>query len=244
MRINQYLAFHLGLSRRGAEEPVLKGQVKLNGKVVTELFTQVTDDDQVEVFRFGKWEPISKTQNQTILVYKTPFIVTTHSDPEGRRTVYDLLPKKYGHLKSAGRLDFMSEGLLVLSTDGQLIQELTHPSRNHDKIYLVGLSRPLSEKAIFEMQSGELQLEENILAPMKVESLSATEMQEWSFLKISPNLIWYKFTLSEGRNNQIRKVCQLFGNGVTRLIRVKQGQFFLNRELMERKWLEVSAAKE
>ena len=241
MRINQYLAFHLGLSRRGAEEPVLRSQVKLNGTIISELFTQVSEDDEVEVFRFGKWEKITKTRNQTILVYKTPFIVTTHNDPEGRRTVYDLLPKKYQHLKSAGRLDFMSEGLLVLSTDGQLIQELTHPSRNHDKIYLVGLNRPLSQKAITEMQSGELELEENILAPMKVEDLSATEMQDWFYLKISENLIWYKFTLSEGRNNQIRKVCQIFGNGVTRLIRIKQGQFYLNRELMERKWLEVGA---
>ncbi len=240
MRINQYLAFHLGLSRRGAEEPVLKSQVKINGQIIKELFTQVEEADQVEVFRFGKWEPISKTRNQTILVYKTPFIVTTHKDPEGRRTVYDLLPKKYGHLKSAGRLDFMSEGLLVLSTDGQLIQELTHPSRNHDKSYLVGLSKILRENAILEMQSGQLQLEENVLAPMKVENLTATEMQEWSFLKISPNLIWYKFTLTEGRNNQIRKVCQMFGCGVTRLIRIKQGDFKLTKELLEHKWLEVN----
>jgi len=240
MRINQYLAFHLGLSRRGAEEPVLKSQVKINGQIIKELFTQVEEADQVEVFRFGKWEPISKTRNQTILVYKTPFIVTTHSDPEGRRTVYDLLPKKYAHLKSAGRLDFMSEGLLVLSTDGHLIQELTHPSRNHHKIYLVGLSKELRENAIVEMQSGKLQLEDNILAPMKVENLIATEMQEWSFLKISPNLIWYKFTLSEGRNNQIRKVCQLFGCGVTRLIRIKQGDFELTKELLDHKWLEVN----
>jgi 23S rRNA pseudouridine2605 synthase len=133
----------------------------------------------------------------------------------------------------------MSEGLLVMSTDGELIQNLTHPSRNHDKEYLVGLAKELSSQAVQEMQSGKLRLDENILAPMKVTKITANELQEWSFLRLSNNLNWYKFILSEGRNNQIRRACQLFGSGVTRLIRIKQGDFVLTKALQEEKWIEV-----
>ena len=239
MRINQYLAFNLGLSRRKAEDPVTRGLVKVNGQVISELFTQVGDDDVVEIFHYGKWDKITKTRNQTILFYKPPFTVTTHKDPEGRRTVFDLLPKKYGHLKTAGRLDFMSEGLLVLSTDGELIQDLTHPSRNHDKIYLVGLAKALPQDALKTMQAGGIELEENILAPMKVELLDLDKLQEWKFLRLSDKLNWYRFQLSEGRNNQIRKVCQMFGTGVTRLIRVSQGEHKLSADLLEQKWIEI-----
>jgi len=239
MRINQYLAFHLGLSRRGAEIPVTKGQIKLNGNLITELSTQVNAGDVVEVLRFGKWSPIKESRNQTIMIYKPTFVVTTRSDPQDRRTIYDVLPKKYLNLKAAGRLDFMSEGLLVMSTDGELIQNLTHPSRNHDKEYLVGLAKELSSQAVQEMQSGKLCLDENILAPMKVTKITANELQEWSFLRLSNNLNWYKFILSEGRNNQIRRACQLFGSGVTRLIRIKQGDFVLSKALQEEKWIEV-----
>ncbi|GAB4143421.1 MAG: pseudouridine synthase [Patescibacteria group bacterium] len=240
MRINQYLAYCLGISRRKAEEPVLNGQVKLNGQVVKDLFTKVEEGDRIEFLEKGQWKSLAKKSAETILVYKPTFCVSTKSDPQGRRTIYDVLPKKYQHLKNAGRLDFMSEGLLVLSSNGQLVQELTHPRHNHIKIYLAGLNKPFSSENLKRINTEKIILDEYELQPVKVEEFNLNSNQEQTkYLKLSEKLYWYRFTLTEGRNLQIRKLCQMYGTGVTRLIRIQQGKFELTPDLVEQKIIEV-----
>jgi 23S rRNA pseudouridine2605 synthase len=239
MRINQYLAFCLGLSRRKAEALVVNNLVRVNSKIETKLFTQISDTDTVEILKEGFWQGINTSSAQTVLFYKPTFCVTTRHDPQHRKTIYNFLPKKFASLKPAGRLDFMSEGLLVLSTDGDLLQKLTHPRHSHEKIYLVGLHKILSEDGLKQAREGTLWLDDYQLQPMGISKLSDVEKNNYNYLKLSKKLFWYKFILQEGRNLQIRKVCALLGSGVTRLIRVQQGDFKMTSELQTKKVIEL-----
>jgi 23S rRNA pseudouridine2605 synthase len=233
MRINKYLAGVLGLSRRGVEDEIRDKRVKING-TLAELFSQVEETDNVEILDEGKWKSIAKTQGDTtVLMYKPIFCVTTRQDEYDRKTIYDFLPAIYRELKPAGRLDYMSEGLLVLSNNGDHIFELTHPSNGTIKTYLVGISGQFRDQEIREMSAG-IVVDDYNLNGVKVTPYTS---DQYDFLGISTSLTWYLFELSEGRNNQIRKMCNYFGQKVQRLIRVKHGKYELTKELYKSKSL-------
>lgn len=236
-RLNQFLAARTGVSRRDADVWIREGSVTYNGKPGN-LFDRVSEDDLVAYKKDGKWvelDPI--TEGKTILMFKPIFTVTTRKDPEGRKTIYDRIPSAFKDLKPAGRLDYMSEGLLVLSSDGQLIQELTHPKFEHEKVYLVGTTTEIPDK-VFEMFTNGFDLEGVPLNPVQVRQLRENNA-EFNYLKLQPNLTWYKFSLTEGRNNQIRKMCWAFDIKVQRLIRIQQGPYKLTKELFFAKFLEA-----
>lgn len=234
MRINKFLAQVLGLSRRSAEILVNASHVKVNG-TLSKLFTTVEESDSVEVFENGKWVTLTGLDNKrTVLMYKPIFCVTTRVDEVKRKTIYDFLPKSFLELKSAGRLDYMSEGLLVLSNDGDLIHKLTHPSNETKKVYLVGLRGSFKPKEIKEMEEG-ITIEKYKLNPVKVEKYAG---DKYEYLRLQPSLTWYIFTLTEGRNNQIRKMTEYFGLKVQRLIRIEHGNYKLTKELYKNRWHE------
>jgi 23S rRNA pseudouridine2605 synthase len=235
MRLNQFLAKSLGISRRQGDELIQKDQVQVNEQI-GQLFTQVQADDRVEVWQKNQWQGLNwPSENRTILMYKPIFCVTTRSDPQKRQTIYDHLPKIYHHLKPAGRLDYMSEGLLVLSTDGDMLQKLTHPKFGGSKIYLVGLNTGFEQDQIKQIVQG-MDLDNYLLNPVKVWQ-NVELLKKYDYLKLDPKTNWYFFELTEGRNQQIRKMCAHFGKKVRRLIRLKQGEFELSQQLYEKKYL-------
>jgi 23S rRNA pseudouridine2605 synthase len=242
MRLNQYIAKYQSISRRHADELISDAKVFVND-VPAVLGQQIDETKDVVVIQ--KYKDPSKGsveiqpetfQKQTVLFYKPIFCLTTRFDPQKRKIIYDFLPKQFFGLKPAGRLDYMSEGLLILSNDGELINQLTHPKNEHTKSYLVGVNQKLSSEFLKIAKSGSMEIDEYQLNEVQIEPLDKTEHLTYSYLKLNHDLHWYKFILSEGRNNQIRKMVEAFDMRVQRLIRIQQGEYELTKELFESKY--------
>lgn len=139
MRINQLIASRSGLSRRAADTAITAGQVNVNGQTAT-LGQSVTESDTVTL----NGKPLVEAEKIYLLLNKPPGYVTSRRKQQDLPTIYELLPKKYHHLKPAGRLDADSCGLLLLTNDGALILKLTHPSHQKIKRYVVTLDKPLT----------------------------------------------------------------------------------------------------
>jgi 23S rRNA pseudouridine2605 synthase len=240
-RLNQYLAKNTGISRRQADEMIGSNKVKINGVIAT-LGQKVDEEkDKVEVVEKWATKKIEAQQIavQTIVFYKPIFSLTTRKDPQGRKTIYDFLPHHLHNLKPAGRLDYMSEGLLIMSNNGDLINELTHPRYESDKSYLVGLNQSLTSVQLAQASSGKMEIDGYEINPVIITELSSTGRSKFDYLGLNSKLYWYRFDLSEGRNNQIRKMCEFFNKRVVRLIRTKQGQYELTQSLYKNKFEEV-----
>ena len=211
MRIHKYLA-HAGVaSRRHAEEMVEKGDVMVDGVVAK--VGAVIDSDTAKVKVSGK--PVELNQ---VLVYylvnKPRGVVSSVIDPDGRRTVTSLVPG--GHrLYPVGRLDYDSEGLMLLTNDGDLAYKLTHPKFEIDKTYHVLVKGVMTEKYIGYLEQG-VTIEGKKTAPAKV-----------SIAEAQPSNTWIDITIHEGRNRQIRKMCEAVGYPVMRLIRTHLGRWEL-----------------
>jgi len=218
MRINKYLSECGAASRRGADALILAGRVELNGVAVTEPGVRVDPaTDRVLVDGKPVTHPAasgSAARDLTLLLHKPAQVVTTRSDPEGRRTVYDLLPEQYRDLRllHVGRLDYLSEGLLLLTTDGTLMNRLIHPRWHLPKVYHVHVRGQISEIKLDIMRQGMILAEGEHLAPVEV-----------SILRRDDGGVWLEMTLLQGLNRQIRRMCRDLGFSVLRLIRVRQG---------------------
>lgn len=208
MRINRFVASATQLSRRAADSAVQDGRVQINGKRAQTGDT-VTPGDTVSVD--GK--PVAPLQKQTVVFYK-PVGYVTGRDGQGSKTIYDLLPLEIKHLQAVGRLDKNSSGLLVLTNDGELAQQLTHPSFQKIKIYEVTLDhalQPLHRQMISDMG---VQLEDG---PSSFELERITEGDDKS----------WRVTMREGRNRQIRRTFSALGYTVQRLHRTQFGKYRL-----------------
>ena len=238
MRLNQYIAKHTGISRRKADTIISYKEAKVNDEIAV-LGTKVGEEDKVEVFDGRVWKNISKNTDQStvLLLYKPKKVMTTRDDPEGRETIYDVIPPEFEDYKSAGRLDFMSEGLLVLSQNGHLILSLTHPKFKTKKSYLVGLHSRLTPEQIEIARNGEIEIEDYLLNPVEITDADA---KKYGYLRLQRGFYWYDFTLTEGKNRQIRKMATYFNNSVGRLIRVAHGHFSLTPEIFEKGFVMTS----
>lgn len=235
MRLNQYLARYTGVSRRQADDLIIQKKVKVNEELA--ILGQKIDPDFDEVKYNNKVLEPQKSQDQILLFYKPIFCVCTRSDPQGKKTIYDFLPVNFHNLKSAGRLDYMSEGLLILSNNGNFLNSITHPSSNKTKKYLVATKKPLSEKLISAAAKGTIEIEDYTLAPVIINSLKDSDIIKYKYLNLDPSYQWYIFVLSEGRNNQIRKMCELNGQRVLRLIRITHAEFEMSNSLKNEKYI-------
>lgn len=208
MRINKYIAQATRFSRRGADAAIAEGRVLVNGKPPTSG-VDITDEDTVTI----DGRPVaSNIQMQTIMMHKPPGYVCSR-EGQGSLTVYDLLPAKYHNLNTVGRLDKDSSGLLLLTNDGRLAEELTHPSHQKEKIYEIRLNRQLTPKAIEEITKQGVQLEDGI-SKFQLVAMNDT------------NYDW-KATLTEGRNRQIRRTFEALGYTVINLHRTHFGDYQL-----------------
>jgi len=217
-RLQKIMAASGVASRRAAEEIIAAGRVTLNGKVVTEQGTKA-DPERDEISVDGK-----RLEKRERLVYfllnKPKGYVTTVSDPEGRPTVMDLLPKGGPRIYPVGRLDYASEGLLLMTNDGALAAKLTKAGSHVPKTYRVKVSGKPDVKAIERLRAG-----------------LTIELEDRRQVKTSPAKIrleedganpWYEVVLIEGRNRQIRRMFEQVGHHVEKIKRVQLGPLVLD----------------
>ena len=207
-RVQKYLADCGLCSRRAAEEMILAGRVSVNG-AVAQLGCKVDEGDRVAVD--GRLVSEKRAAHTYVMLHKPRGYITTMKDEQGRRCVADLLTGLRARVVPVGRLDRNSEGLLLLTDDGELVFRLTHPSHDVEKRYLVTLRGPVEDEALDRLR-GELFLDGEKLKPVGVE-----------LLKREPEKTILRMTLTEGRNRQIRRMCELVGVEVIRLKRVSEG---------------------
>ena len=203
-------------SRRDAEKWILNGRVVVNGQVLTTPAFVVGADDVILV----DGQPLAGKQKQRLWCYHKPVgLMTTHRDPQGRPTVFDNLPKSLPRVISVGRLDFNSEGLLLLTTDGALSRELELPTRGWKRKYRVRVHGKVTPEIIGRLNKG-VKVDGVAYAPCQIE----VEREQGSNT-------WVLMTLTEGKNREIRRLMAFFGLEVTRLIRVSYGPFGAVREV-------------
>ncbi|GAB4440745.1 MAG: hypothetical protein Kow0031_22710 [Anaerolineae bacterium] len=221
-RLQKVLA-HAGVaSRRASEELILAGRVSVNGRVVTELGSKV-DPRHDSIMVDG--QPIGKQQEQTvyIMLNKPRQVLSAASDDRGRRTVIDLVGLQE-RVYPVGRLDFNSEGLILLTNDGDLTRKITHPSQHVEKEYHVLVRGKPTTDTLFRWRAGDFELEGEKAAPAKVEKMS-DEGED----------TWLRIILTEGRKRQIRESARLLGHPVRALNRIRIGPLKLGN-LKQGRW--------
>lgn len=207
MRLNRFVAATGIVSRRGADELIAAGRVTVNGKACTDFHFQPGPADYVKID--GK--PVHRRAPVYILLNKPRGFVCTRRDPYITDTIYDLLPSKFSLLAYVGRLDAQSEGLLLLTNDGELTQRLTHPRFKIEKEYDVVLDRPASLDLAPRLLRGVV-LDGKRARAKRVQQISPTHL---------------RIVLEQGINRQIRRMLQRFGFHVKMLSRIRMGNFRL-----------------
>lgn len=207
MRLNRFLAAAGLGSRRHCDELVAAGRVTINGKVCTNFSAQPDTRDHVKVD--GKLVHIAPPL--TIMLNKPAGFVSTRKDLHARDTVFDLLPEKFSRLFTIGRLDTQTQGLLLLTNDGELAQRLTHPRFKIDKQYEVTLDRPWDPALAPKLKHGIL--------------LDGQRAKFAELRSVSPTRL--RVTLRQGINRQIRRMFQAVGYRVKDLLRVRVGNLRL-----------------
>jgi len=241
-------------SRRKAEELITGGLVSVNGETVTELGTKA--DPEVDSIKVNGRLLEGAERHVYLLLHKPKGHVTTVSDPEGRPTVLDLLRGVKARVYPVGRLDYLSEGLLLLTNDGALAQKLTHASSHVPKTYLVKVSGQPSEANIAKLREGIfLPAERAPLKSPEARQPAGSAKRRSAAVRTSPARIkllrdaanpWFEITLIEGRNRQIRRMFEQIGHHVEKIKRVRYGPLELDVEPGEFRHLtqkEVTALK-
>jgi 23S rRNA pseudouridine2605 synthase len=210
-RLNKYIASSGICSRRKADELIESGAVVVNNKKVTELGFIVRDKDKV----FINNKLIHPVKHQYYRFFKPAGYITTSDDEKGRKTIYDLIPKELWGLKPVGRLDKDSTGLLILTNDGDLINELTHPSVKVPKVYIVSVDSLVAPHELEKMANG-IEIEKGKIAYADIE-----------VLEVDKDRTMMRITLYQGMNRQIRKMFEALGYKVTSLKRIQHATLTL-----------------
>jgi 23S rRNA pseudouridine2605 synthase len=206
MRIQRALARAGVSSRRRAEELIAAGRVTVNGAPART--GQSVDPERDRITVDGK-AVAAPADSAWVVLHKPPGVLTTASDPQGRRTIFDLVPRRPG-LTYVGRLDYMTEGVLLLTTDGDAAHRLTHPSMEVERTY-VATVRGNGAAAVRDARRG-VELDDGIVKPVRVEARS-----------LSRGLWEMELTIREGRTREVRRLCEALGLGVERLVRTRFG---------------------
>jgi len=204
MRLAKFLA-HAGVaSRRGAEQLIAAGRVTVGGDVVTD---PARDVDEHSAVAFDG-EPVKGAESRVVYaLHKPAGVVSTAQDTHGRRTVIDLVPKER-RLYPVGRLDAESTGLILMTNDGELANRLTHPRYEVPKTYRATLGGPaITDRALRALREG-VELEDGRTAPARVRRLTPHQLE---------------LTIHEGRNRQVRRMCEAVGRPVRQLVRIRFG---------------------
>ena len=226
-RLNQAIAKTGLCSRRNADRLIAAGRVGVNGRIVREFNLEV-DPSIDELTVDGKKLQIK--EYIYIAVYKPAGIVTTTLDEQGRTSILDILPGNLRHLRPVGRLDMNSEGLLLVTNDGELTQKITHPVHHMPKCYMVTVKGEVTEPDLKLMSSGVM-LSDGPTLPAEVRLINR---QKSSTI--------FELTIREGRNRQIRRMCSQLGYPVSRLVRLSIGELQLG-QMTPGSWRYLSPAE-
>ncbi|HIS35384.1 TPA: rRNA pseudouridine synthase [Candidatus Scatousia excrementigallinarum] len=203
--MNKYIASSGLCSRRKADELIEAGKVMVNGKKITELGFLVQEKDKVFVDK----KLIHPVKLEYYRFYKPAGYITTSDDEKGRKTIYDLLPESMQHLKPVGRLDKDSTGLLIMTNDGDLINDLTHPSVKVPKVYIVSINGKIHPHELEQLAKG-VEIEKGKIAYADI-----------SVLEFDQERTMMQVTLYQGLNRQIRKMFEYVGYEVKSLKRIQ-----------------------
>ena len=221
-RLQKYLANCGVASRRKCEEYILQGKVKVNGEIVTELGTKINPEK--DVIEFNNKQVKESTKHIYILLNKPIGYVTTSDDQFGRDTVLDLV-KIRERIVPVGRLDMYTSGALILTNDGDFVYKVTHPKHEVEKTYTVTVKGIVQASEVESLRQG-VQIEDYVTKPAKVKILKTDNEKDISRLQI---------TIHEGKNRQVRKMCEAVGRKVLALHRSKIGNIEV-KELELGKW--------
>jgi len=218
VRINRFVAAASGLSRRAADAAVAAGRVQINGQLAT-AGQEATGDDKVELDGARLQLPAAFT---SVMLNKPGGYVVSRARQGSAPTVYELLPERWSRLRPAGRLDQDSSGLLILSDDGDFIQQLTHPGRGKAKTYRLQLAQPLTKEEADRLEAGVALAD----GPSRVRVTGRDADGRTITVQIA-----------EGRNRQLRRTFGAIGNGIISLERVAIGPYRLG-DLPPGQWRE------
>ena len=214
IRINKLLSMYGIASRRAADQLITQGRVELNGRVVTELGTKA-DADQDEIKVDGRRLKVAPAKRY-LLMNKPVGVMSTRSDPQRRPTVVDLLAQSglTGYFFPVGRLDFDSEGLIILTNDGTFAERVTHPRYELDRTYEAVVEGVPDERDLDRLRRG-VDIDGDRTKPAKIRLLRVLSgRREQTILEI---------VIREGRNRQVRKMCDAIAHPVARLRRIRIG---------------------
>ncbi len=215
IRLNKYLASAGIGSRRACDAMVQQGEVVINGETCLSPGYRVQPEDFIKI-NGRRIEPL---EIQSIVLHKPAGLVCTRSDENNRATIYELLPPRLHHLAHVGRLDLDSEGLLILSNDGELTQALTHPSHKIEKLYQVTTENAFENSILNQLEKGVF-TEVGKARAVSVKRISSRRLE---------------MVLNTGLKRQIRYMIQAVGHRVKRLVRLKIGELTLDT-LKPGKW--------
>lgn len=211
-RLQKVIAASGVTSRRKAEELITAGKVKVNGEVVTELGTKVTDKDRIEVDNVL----ISKEVKEYYLLNKPRGVVTTTKDDKDRKTVVDLIPTS-ARIYPVGRLDYDTTGVLLLTNDGDFANILMHPASEVEKVYMAKLKGIIKGEHINALKDG-IKLDDQIVKPSRVKLKK---------VDTKTNTCMVQITIHEGKNHQVKRMFEAVGFEVLKLKREREAFFDL-----------------
>ena len=213
MRLQKFLAAAGVASRRKCEEYIKEGRVKVNGETVSEMGISV--DEEKDTVEFDGKKVTTEEKKVYILLNKPVGYVTTAKDQFGRKTVLDLIEGVSERVYPVGRLDYDTEGLLLLTNDGELTFKLTHPKHRIEKTYIAHIEGVPSKEEMKRFREG-LEIEDYVTSRAEIEMIGK---------KGNESVV--KIVIGEGRNRQVRKMCACIGHEVKKLKRIKEGDIEL-----------------
>ena len=217
IRLNRFIAMHTGVSRRNADDIIKEERVLINGKKIKNLATAVKEGDEVVVD--GKKIKYKEESKIYIMLNKPQGYITAVKSEEGFKTVMELIKKetlKYKHIFPAGRLDFMSEGLLLLTNDGDFAYKLTHPKFDVVKTYIVEAKGELTPDLFNRIKKG-----------VKLEGAGLLKPDEVRVVRKNPSKFILSVDLSHGKNREIRRIMEFFNLKILMLRRVRIGGLYI-----------------
>ena len=213
-RIAKVIARGSKFSRRDAEKLIADGRVKIDNKIILQPNINVTSSNNIKLDN----KSINfKPELELYKYYKPRGVLVTHHDPENRKTIFDDLPKKFEKMISIGRLDYDSEGLLLLTNNGDIKRTMELPNNNWKRTYRVRVHGRVEDDIILKFKKG-----------LKIDRIRYKPILA-NIDNISNSYTWLTMTLTEGKNREIRNIFEAFGMIVTRLIRVSYGPYKLNK---------------
>lgn len=223
MRLQKFLSRAGVASRRKAEDLILSGRIAVNGAVVKELGTRVNlDQDEVTV----NGEVVALAAVRWVAFFKPKGLLSTESDPHGGRTIYDALPQDFAGLRYVGRLDRDTQGLLLLTNDGDVVYRLTHPSFQVEREYIVWTRDEVAPEQVTRLRGG-VELEDGPAKALRVEQTAPRRLS---------------LVLTEGRNQEVRRMMAAVGHDRIDLRRVRYGPVDLGT-LQAGEWRDLDASE-